>query len=319
MWKNDPDKYDHFVPITTAVDIWALGVVVLQMAYQESATGTIINEGRIKQIVNLVNDLEADPLSDLLATKMLLMDPQSRLSAEACLQEASSIPREALQMQISARQGLIVKDRQAFPLLFGEVSEEKTPESDKDSIDARESAVTIQIHNSPTHEAPKSVRLSSSTVKRRWVMGDSTTMGLRSNKRCHDAVSEKALYIMMVIHGKSVWMRRSDAAVDARQLLSLTDKNESQRRGILDDFKRVSSIEVNRTATKETFWMPLKHVEILSRANPLDDALKSCLHYGRGYIAVTLGTHTVMVHWAGLFVNATQIYSRKPVLYHQRQ
>jgi len=40
------------------------------MAYQESAGGTKINEGCIKQIVNLVNDLEADPLSELLATKM---------------------------------------------------------------------------------------------------------------------------------------------------------------------------------------------------------------------------------------------------------
>jgi len=45
------------------------------MAYQEYIKGTIINEGRIKQIVSLVNDLEADPLSDLLATKMLLIDP----------------------------------------------------------------------------------------------------------------------------------------------------------------------------------------------------------------------------------------------------
>lgn len=70
IWKNNPKKYTHFVPITTAVDIWALGVVVLQMAYQESAGGTKINEGCIKQIVNLVNDLEADPLSELLATKM---------------------------------------------------------------------------------------------------------------------------------------------------------------------------------------------------------------------------------------------------------
>jgi len=66
------------------------------MAYQESARGTKINEGYIKQIVNLVNDLETDPLSELLATKILVTDPQRRLSTKAYLQEASSIPREAL-------------------------------------------------------------------------------------------------------------------------------------------------------------------------------------------------------------------------------
>jgi len=115
-------------------------------------------------------------------------------------------------------------------------------------------------------------------------------------------------------------MRRSDTIVDARQLLSLTDKNESQQRGILNDFKRVSSVEVNRTTTKETFWMPLKHVEILSRANPLDDALKSCLHYGRGYCS-----HPWYAYCDGLLGRAIRQRNpdlqscRKPVLYHQRQ
>lgn len=211
-------------------------------------------------------------------------------------------------MHISVHPGPIIKDRKALSQLFGEVWEKVTAESDKDSIDAGESAVTTKIPNRSVHEAPQSARSSSFAVKRRRVMGDSTTVGLRPNNHCSDALSEKAPYIRMIIHGKSVWMRRSDAAVNARQLLSLTDKNGSQQRGILDDYKGVSSVEVNRSATEETLWMALEHVETLSRANPLDDALKSCLNYGRGFIAVTVGTHTVMIHRAGLFVNATQIY-----------
>ncbi|KAL6714259.1 hypothetical protein ACLMJK_007682 [Lecanora helva] len=84
---------------TAAVDIWSLGVVILQYGYGSFPRN--VQWQTSKSILNAVNDLDSNPLSDLLSTKMLKQDPRKRLSAKQCFLEASAIPLKALRIQTS--------------------------------------------------------------------------------------------------------------------------------------------------------------------------------------------------------------------------
>ncbi|KAL8949551.1 MAG: hypothetical protein Q9222_004343 [Ikaeria aurantiellina] len=73
------------------VDVWSLGVIILQYAYElpEVSSRWIIANGRVwcQSIVNRVNDSDWDggPLRDLLTSGMLHMEPEERLSAADCI------------------------------------------------------------------------------------------------------------------------------------------------------------------------------------------------------------------------------------------
>ena len=83
---------------TTSVDLWSLGVIVLEYAYElpESiglrgkhsiSLSTMAKSGLVwcQSIVDSASDWESDALVDLLTTGMLRMKPDKRLSADACL------------------------------------------------------------------------------------------------------------------------------------------------------------------------------------------------------------------------------------------
>lgn len=81
---------------TTAVDIWSLGVIVLEYVYklpmqhrQTRTSGEAAMRGRglawCRHLVEHAKDWDSDPLIDLLIDGMLRMKAQERLSADACL------------------------------------------------------------------------------------------------------------------------------------------------------------------------------------------------------------------------------------------
>ena len=84
---------------TTKVDLWSLGVIVLQHAYglpteprqkqgQHKNQLSMLDEWGLawcRRIVKYANDWDSDKLIDLLAAGMLRMKPEERLSAGACL------------------------------------------------------------------------------------------------------------------------------------------------------------------------------------------------------------------------------------------
>ena len=87
---------------TTAVDVWSLGVIVLEYAYgfpmQEKQRRTnkipALRERGLAWCGRLVEDVEdwdSDPLIDLLSHGMLRMKASERLSAGACLTEGSEL------------------------------------------------------------------------------------------------------------------------------------------------------------------------------------------------------------------------------------
>ena len=76
---------------TPAVDIWSLGVVAFECAYDlPNSHG---NRGRdwCEMLVDQVNDWESGDLIDLLSNAMIVMDPKLRLSAQNCYVKASQL------------------------------------------------------------------------------------------------------------------------------------------------------------------------------------------------------------------------------------
>lgn len=84
---------------TTAVDIWSLGVIVLEYVYdlptqhqQARMNGTAALKERglawCHGLIEYANDWDPDRLIDLLTTEMLRMDARQRLSARTCLTRA---------------------------------------------------------------------------------------------------------------------------------------------------------------------------------------------------------------------------------------
>ncbi len=80
---------------TTAVDIWALGVVIVQLVYRRPSMASSDPQNWPKIIVKAVNDLETDPLVELLRAHMLAEDYSLRSSAADCLQRLSAISKQA--------------------------------------------------------------------------------------------------------------------------------------------------------------------------------------------------------------------------------
>ncbi|OJD28530.1 serine/threonine protein kinase [Blastomyces percursus] len=77
-------KYVESVPTkkyTTAVDIWSLGVVILEFAYGLPSLGADIGVRWCKKIVRTVSGYKQEDLAGFLSTVMLVMKPQLRRSA----------------------------------------------------------------------------------------------------------------------------------------------------------------------------------------------------------------------------------------------
>lgn len=81
---------------TTAVDIWSLGVIMLEYVYGLPTQHLQVREGGVaalrerglawcRRLVEYVEDWNSDRLIDLLTSGMLRMGAQQRLSAGACL------------------------------------------------------------------------------------------------------------------------------------------------------------------------------------------------------------------------------------------
>ena len=89
-----PEIYSE-AKYTTAVDIWSLGVIVLEYIYglPLDLQACIRGEAALKErgpawcrrLVEYVNDWDPDPLIDLLVAGMLRIEPRERFSAALCL------------------------------------------------------------------------------------------------------------------------------------------------------------------------------------------------------------------------------------------
>ena len=119
---------------TTAVDIWSLGVIVLEYVYglpRQQLQARAKEEAAIRTrglawcrlVVQYVEDWDPDALIDLLTTAMLRMEPRERLPAGACLTKACEL---GLFDDLSAGSGGTTTTPRTAPA-SGAQNEEETP------------------------------------------------------------------------------------------------------------------------------------------------------------------------------------------------
>lgn len=77
---------------TTAVDIWALGVILAQLVYNQPRLTPVEPSNWPRSIINAMKESQSEPLAVFLRTHMLVEDYASRLPAEQCLLELEQIP-----------------------------------------------------------------------------------------------------------------------------------------------------------------------------------------------------------------------------------
>lgn len=88
LWAIAAHK-DRAEMYTTAVDIWALGVVIFHLAYDKSES--VKPQDLPQSIIKAVNTVPSGPLADLLRVSMLVESHHVRSPAEDCLKEATDI------------------------------------------------------------------------------------------------------------------------------------------------------------------------------------------------------------------------------------
>lgn len=76
---------------TPVVDIWSLGVVAFECAYDLPDCDEYRGRDWCELLVDQVNDWDDDDLIDLLSNDMIVMDPKSRGSARYCYQKVSRL------------------------------------------------------------------------------------------------------------------------------------------------------------------------------------------------------------------------------------
>lgn len=126
---------------TTSVDLWSLGVIILQYMYglpeaprqrhgQHKDLLSIVQEWGVawcRRVVDHANDWDPDDLIDLLTTGMLRMIPEERLSASACLTkgcdvglfDSHSVDLGSATPRQTALQGKIGNDDGSTTILLG--------------------------------------------------------------------------------------------------------------------------------------------------------------------------------------------------------
>lgn len=83
-----PEVYKKRRSYTPAVDIWSLGVVAFECAYDLPDSHGYQGKDWCEMLVDQVNDWENGDLIDLLSSAMIVIDPKLRRSAWDCYTEA---------------------------------------------------------------------------------------------------------------------------------------------------------------------------------------------------------------------------------------
>jgi serine/threonine protein kinase len=97
IWKNRP--------YTAMVDIWSLGIIAFQYAYDlpkiPKVQGQFDPKRWYQRLTCLIDDWDSDGLLELLKSSMLRMDPRDRLSASECLRESAKLRETIIPAQNS--------------------------------------------------------------------------------------------------------------------------------------------------------------------------------------------------------------------------
>ena len=287
---------------TSAIDVWALGVVIFQMLYEEAeephskrrrlSVGGVISDAN--EIIAAANDFESDELTGLLCTAMLT-DHRRRLSAEECLQRATQLSMETFSLRVTQHQA---KDSESSTVIQRSLRRSRDATNDSEN--------KPRADGLPNYD-PSTVRFKPSAGD---VLRESMYQ-LRSIAKPMGPAVIKPDQIEMEVEGIMISMRRSDNSLNAAGFFSLLNRKTCHVYSLTDFQSSREFKQKNPKASSEAeSWLPLEYAESICASHDLETVLKPLLDYGNGYIASHFGANIVMIchnRMEGLLINVTHL------------
>ena len=92
-------------------------------------------------------------------------------------------------------------------------------------------------------------------------------------------VEEGTQYVQMTVRGRIVFLRKTDGFLNATQIIRLAEKNDNERKVILQRMKKFTHLDIKEKRS----WVNLQHARILCKHLGLEGQLQPLLDYAQRF------------------------------------
>ncbi len=92
-------------------------------------------------------------------------------------------------------------------------------------------------------------------------------------------VEEGSQYVQMTVKGRIVFLRKTDGFLNATQIIRLAEKDDNERKVILDRMKKFTHLDIKEKRS----WVNLQHARILCKHLGLEGQLQPLLDYAQRF------------------------------------
>ena len=250
-------------PYTAKVDIWSLGLIAFEYAYNLPEVPNVQGHLDVKcwyrRLARAVDDWESDDLVDFLSSSMLQEDPLERLTAGECLQETAKL-LEAISPVQNPEIAHI-----GGPSIEGKWIQQGVMSSARDRSEA-----DAELERSKGSRIETPADNSSNSHQQPWKRWQE--LGLH-----YDPLSD---CIQFLVGSKAVSMRKKDCWLNATSVIALTNKTRGEKDSLLRKLKRHTDVQVPPEPHPRQSWIPFQDGHYLCHFLQLTAILQPLLTYG---------------------------------------
>ncbi|KAI0143499.1 hypothetical protein GGR57DRAFT_508090 [Xylariaceae sp. FL1272] len=255
---------------TKAVDIWSLGVIMLRYAYSLPSPGSGFGIEWCKEIVEEAGSWDSEGLINILQ-RMLVIDAKVRLSAVACLHEASRLVISSQDRSATPTQASYVAGYRAtihhIPREGQRGEQQETLHIQPYSGISTACAATL-INNPSKHASHDPDILAPSSIGHH-------SQSKASHQSTRELFFDRQGVVYMVIRRQAVSMRTTDQQLNAFEILKATNLPSAKRNLWLCKLKSYGVVVKGRK--RGDYWVPFRDGVFLCQAIGLEDDLKPLL------------------------------------------
>jgi serine/threonine protein kinase len=244
-----PEIFHHGRSYTPAVDIWSLGLVAYECAYNIPFAGNRrVGTAWCKELVAKINDEVDGDLVNLLTRAMVIMDPKMRSSAETCYEEASKFVTDSEKRRTTPTpRSYNARDNKASPTRSTgeseETSEQEISKQEPSTQDLSQSPAVPSSKRAPSSSLSSSAR----NLKRHRYPTSSSRSDLNPfNSNWFDDPNVVGSEVAAM--GKEV-QESSDWTTDPEFKSDFKSKSKSEPRTMPDNGPQVAQTNANDEST----------------------------------------------------------------------